>query len=59
MIIKSFSDDGAFDIVKVKVGLDGRDIVRLLGLFVGRPPQPEQEPEEQLPVSGHAKNVQC
>jgi hypothetical protein len=41
------------------VGLDGRDIVRLLGLLVGRPPQPKQKPEEQLPVSGHAENVQC
>lgn len=41
------------------MGLDGRDIVRLLGLLVGRPPQPKQKPEEQLPVSGHAENVQC
>jgi hypothetical protein len=59
MIKIFFSDDGAFDLVQVKVGLDGRDIVRLLGLLVGRPPQPKQKPEEQLPVSGHAENVQC
>ena len=57
-----FTDDGAVDLVKAEVGLDGRDVLRLLGLPARRSPQSEQEPEVvflKLSTSGHAHNYQC